>query len=283
MRTTRWVVVGLAVWMTLPAASVAVEQYAAVPAKLHGKHTLVVRGSIGRLERLNFVIDTGAVPTVVDEHIARKLTLSGEDEPLWLFSRTVQAHRVVLPRVRVGPIDAPSLPALVQDLSFIERDLGVRIDALIGLDLLAPRTFCLDYESKELVFGPARLKGSSATIEPGLAYAVVHLDVQGQPLRLLVDTGGKNIVLFDRAIRGRLPGLRVVGEKVSQNVGGQFRVRQVKLPAARLGDITLYNLGAYVLNSSGVEGMELDGLLGPTALGARRFQFDFAGNIVRWQ
>jgi len=38
--------------------------------------------------------------------------------------------------MRLGPIEAEGVPVLVRDLSFIEQDLGVRVDAMVGLDVL---------------------------------------------------------------------------------------------------------------------------------------------------
>ena len=44
-----------------------------VPFKLYRGYVIVIRGSIGGLTNLNFVVDTGAVPSVVDARIALKL------------------------------------------------------------------------------------------------------------------------------------------------------------------------------------------------------------------
>ena len=49
-----------------------------VPFKLYRGYVIVVRGSIGGLKNLNFLVDTGAVPSVVDARIARKLHLRGQ-------------------------------------------------------------------------------------------------------------------------------------------------------------------------------------------------------------
>lgn len=276
-------VAGVAALLGFSAVLLARDPHSAVPFKLYGGYTIVVSGSIGRLERLNFVIDTGAVPTVVDQRIAMKLHLSGQKESLWLFSGAVQEQRVVVPMLRIGPIQVPSLPGLVQDLSFIEQGLGTRIDAIVGLDVLGLSEFCLDYEARELSLSPTGLRGSTARIEPGLSYVVVHLEVRGQPLRLLLDTGTRDIILFEPGIWDRLPGLRIIGEKVSSNIGGQVRLRQVELSAAHLGDANLGNLSVYVMHTGDGPGVELDGLLGVTALGAKRVEFNVQQNIVTWK
>jgi predicted aspartyl protease len=104
--------------------------------KLYQGYIIVVQGSIGKLQKLNFVIDTGAVPSVVDSRVAQKLGLNGTSNSLSVFSRNVPTEELVVPNIELGAIRAVSVRVLSQDLSFIEKALGVRIDALIGLDVL---------------------------------------------------------------------------------------------------------------------------------------------------
>src|SRR5215472_17814717 len=47
-----------------------------IPFELQNGYLIVVRGSIGKLKNLSFVVDTGSSRTIVDERIARKLHLS---------------------------------------------------------------------------------------------------------------------------------------------------------------------------------------------------------------
>src|SRR3974377_391483 len=85
---------------SLPAAN----PRAQLPFKLYAGYTIVVRGSIAGRKQLNFIVDTGAVPSVVDLKVARKLGLEGQVEPLSLFSQTIEARRVTLPGLVLGPI-----------------------------------------------------------------------------------------------------------------------------------------------------------------------------------
>jgi hypothetical protein len=61
------ILASLLISQTLLAADGLVE----VPFKLYRGYVIVVKGSIAGLERLNFLIDTGAVPSVVDRRIAQ--------------------------------------------------------------------------------------------------------------------------------------------------------------------------------------------------------------------
>jgi hypothetical protein len=49
--------------------------------KLYRSYVIVARGSIGNVRNLNFVIDTGAVPSILDRRIARRLHLTRDSLP----------------------------------------------------------------------------------------------------------------------------------------------------------------------------------------------------------
>ena len=114
-----------------------------LPLKLYGQHLIVVQGSIGTLERRNLVIDTGAYPSIIDSAVAKKLHLAGRDEDLDSVDRTLTRAAVIVPSFDVGPIHVAAVRSLVNDLSAASRTFGLRIDALIGLDVLAHSSFRL--------------------------------------------------------------------------------------------------------------------------------------------
>ncbi|PYJ52899.1 MAG: hypothetical protein DME82_15400, partial [Verrucomicrobia bacterium] len=85
---------------------------------LYGGYLVVVRGSLGKLEKRNFIIDSGTNPSVLDERVARHLGLSGRKEKLRLVNREIDTTIVLIPSIRLGPLAQESMPMLVQDLSF---------------------------------------------------------------------------------------------------------------------------------------------------------------------
>jgi predicted aspartyl protease len=273
------ILASLLISQTLLAADGLVE----VPFKLYRGYAIVVRGSVAGLAKLNFLIDTGAVPSVVDQRIAKKLKLSGTAEPLSIFSQNVQAQRVVLPDLQIGPVRAERLPVLVRDLAFIEAGLGVRIDAMVGLDVLGGSSFSIDYEANKISFGPVQPSESAFPLEFGPGFVYATLAVQGQPIRLLVDTGAKDLVLFESRVHGKLSGVRRRGGKTSSNMGGEASLQQVQLPAARLGNTDLETLTAFLLDAPAQNVPGFDGLLGVRSLGLTRLSFDFERQTISWE
>ena len=170
-----------------------------VPFKLYRGYAIVARGSIGNLKNLNFLIDTGAVPSVLDRRIAERLHLRGTIERLSVFTQKLDAEHLIARNVQLAAVRSDSLPVVVQDLSFAEEALGTRIDAMIGYDLLGQSAFTIDYESNKIVFGPVEISGTSLPYESSSGYVVVEMRVRQKTLRLMVDTGASDLVLFEDA------------------------------------------------------------------------------------
>ncbi len=177
-----WLVVA---GVLLPGVLSAADRHTDVHFALYGGYTIVAQGGVGRLKNLNFIIDTGAVPSVVGQRVARKLGLVGRAEQLSVFNRNLEAQRVVLPDLVLGPLRARSVDVLVTDLSAFERALGVPIAGMIGLDVLGSSDFSIDYATKTLSFGRLEMPASvgSVPFETGQGYVTVRFQVQERPVR----------------------------------------------------------------------------------------------------
>ena len=117
MRLLAFAAMVLASYGLAPMGVAAANETNEVPFKLYRGYVIVARGSIGNLRNLNFLIDTGAVPSVLDRRIAKKLHLTGSFEKLSVFTNELEAQRVIAPEVSLGPFHADALPAVVGNLS----------------------------------------------------------------------------------------------------------------------------------------------------------------------
>lgn len=125
-----------------------------VPFELFRGYVIVAHGSVGNLKNLAFLIDTGAVPTVLDERIAHKLQLRSEGEQIDVFTKKLRTKRAIAADLRLGPLHAAELQVVILDLSFEQSAVGTRVDAIIGFDLLSQAPFTIDYESRKISVGP---------------------------------------------------------------------------------------------------------------------------------
>ena len=75
---------------------------AEIPFELHQRHLVVIEGSIGPLNGLNLLIDTGTIPSMVDTRIARKLRLHAESSTLVAFGQQVRIQSAIMDGFRIG-------------------------------------------------------------------------------------------------------------------------------------------------------------------------------------
>jgi predicted aspartyl protease len=262
----------------------AVVAHVEIPFKLYQDYLIVVRGSLGRFERLNFLIDTGANPTAVDRRIAKKLGLTGDAAKLALVYQHANVERVVLPSLQLGPIRTESVPGVAQDLSAIEKVVGVRIDAIIGFGVLSRSSFVIDYRSKKIFFGLVEPSLRTVPFETGPPNLTVQLRVQDQPVRLLMDTGTKNLLLFECQLPERLRKLPTRDVKrLSNSAESQFEVKELWVPGVRLGVTTIRLEKAFLVSDNANCGRSFDGAIGPMSLGLQWIAFDFEHQRFTWK
>lgn len=103
---------------------------------LYRDYLIVVRGSAGPLKGLNFLLDTGASPTVLDRRVAERLHLEQLPASIAVVGGSVEAAQATAPTLEVGPARRDNLNVVVEDLSFFQKAFPVRIDAVVGLDML---------------------------------------------------------------------------------------------------------------------------------------------------
>jgi predicted aspartyl protease len=230
------------------------------------------------------LIDTGAVPSAISKEMAKKLGLLGSAEQVSVMNRAIDVERVRVPKVQVGPVAADAFEMVAADLGAIERALHARLDAVIGLDLLARQNFAIDYRSKKLLFGTAVHSADSATFQlkhaAGGTYVLVPMESGGEKFQMLLDTGTKDITLFRPRLKGSVRQIRLSSDDVIVNAGGSSQIDKVVIPLVRLGSISRKQQDAYVWATPEAELRDFDGMLGPTALGAMAVGFDFDRYIM---
>ena len=254
-----------------------------LPFRTYRNYLVVVQGSLGDKRRRNLIVDTGTDPSVIDSRVAQKLHMASVVGKLAVHDQVVDAQQAVLPSVRIGTLRAESLPVLIRDLGFLQKDLGIRIDGVIGLDVLSLSNFSINYTTKRIVFGVTPVYGSSVPFQSEPPWLTVRMEVDGVSIDLLLDTAASGILLFQSRIRDRLPQLISFGERKSSNLGGDFRLQRVILATTNFGETDFGQQNAFVVEDQEDESREFDGLLGPSALGLKQIAFDFQRHTLSWK
>ena len=285
-RTFRISFLLLIIWSNSPVL-IAAEPTAQIPFKLRGGFAIVVSGAIGSQDNLNFLVDTGAVPSVVHQRLANKLNLSGPREDISVVSQNHSVERVVLPHMRLGLLEFPSVSAVVVDLAPIEKQLGLRLDAIVGLDVLGGQNLTIDYRKCEILIGVAATNGEAIPFEllseANAPYVVVRMETNSQVVRLLLDTGADSITLFAARLKGRALAAQKSGTRKDVCASGEYAVEQVQLRDVKLGGVNRGRRQATMVDVPARASQDFDGMLGPTSLGITRLAFDFRGKILYLQ
>src|SRR5579864_7844268 len=79
-----------------------------MPIELKDGYLVLAKGSIGSLNNLTFLVDTGTSRTLMDARIAKQLRLTGVASKLTAFDRDVAVELVILPDLQLGAIHAES-------------------------------------------------------------------------------------------------------------------------------------------------------------------------------
>jgi predicted aspartyl protease len=282
-RTFRLPFLLLIIWPNSPFL-IAAERTVQIPFKLYDGFAIVVRGAIGNQDNLNFLVDTGAVPSVVHQRLSYKLNLSGPREEISVVRQNRSVERVTLPHMRLGPLEFQSVSAVVVDLAPIEKRLGLRLDAIVGLDVLGGQNLTIDYRKCQILIGEAATDGEAIPFEllseAEAPYVVLRLEANSQVVRLLLDTGADGITLFAARLKGRPLATRKFGASKDVSAGGEYAVEQVQLQDVRLGGMKRGGRQATMVDAAARASQDFDGMLGPTSLGITRLAFDFRGKIL---
>ncbi len=238
------------------------------------QYQVVARGSIGPMNGLKFLIDTGSMPSVVDRRVAKMLAMNVEGSETVSFGQKSRSGTTVLPNIQLGSLRVAALRASVGDLSFLRG-----VDAIMGLDVLSRTSFSIDYREQQLALGPVRAGEVNVSLGFTFPFATVNVDLGGQAFRLIADTGSRRLVLFEHRLGPRLPDLAARGYVQLYDAGGKYRLKRVALPRLTVGGSAMEGVEGFVSGAS-MDGYPagIDGVLGIRALASRRVDFDFERN-----
>jgi len=253
-----------------------------LPIHLHWDYLVVVEGSIGNMQKLNFLVDTGAYPSIVDQKIARHLGLAEQPATVNLTTKTVQSRLVVLPSITLGPVHAESLPVLAEDLSFLKTAVGQKVDGVVGLDFLRKCNFTINYRTKEMIFGAIDTLTFSASFDTALPLVTIRTRFQNRQLRLVVDSAGADLTLFQSRVHDT-SAFQALDAGVATDARGPFHRRKVRVPEVYLGTETIGEQIAFVVDDRRDHGVNFDGVLGVRGPQFRKIAFDFEHGRFSWE
>jgi predicted aspartyl protease len=254
-----------------------------LPFRLSHGYLIVVEGQIGTQSNLKFILDTGATMSIVDTKIADKLRLP-QQHPMesFNFDRKLAWEQATIPEIQFGPVKASNTLVLVGHLADYS-EFAQNVDAIIGLDLLKLSNFGIDYVAKKIIFDSPK-PGARAPHDAALSNGLVfEAQIQGHPVRLIVDTGFPGILLFEERVRATVPELRLIGKVSDVTIGGRLHARKATLSGVVIGPLHM-DVSVFLTKGPAAELLPgVTGVLGIAELNARRINFDFVKGTLSWE
>jgi predicted aspartyl protease len=247
---------------------------------LYWRYLIVAQGSAGPLKGLNFLLDTGASRTVLDPRVARKLRLEEQPASVVVVGGSVQAAWASLPSLNFGPLQRENVSIQIVDLSFLQKSLPIRVDGIIGLDVLGQSPFVIDYVSRKIHFGASPALPNAIPLHVSNGLPIVDGEVNGVAASLLLDTGAPSLILFARNVAGPVAGLKVSTAQRSPESIGEFDHKQGTLHSLRLGETEFGKEPFSVASEGPPAGYAFDGMLSPAALGVTKVAIDLGRGQV---
>jgi hypothetical protein len=252
-----------------------------IPFRLCNDNLIAVKGSIGRIKNVNFILDTGTSPTIIAETIAAHLKLRGQAGSVVTLNGTTHAESLILPHLQIGPLQADSAKVVVNDLRPLEQTLGISLGGVVGLDILSTANFSIDYHRKKIVFGGVASREKSVPLATRSPYLLVRAEIEGQQLRLLLDSGTPGLLLYRNRIDTKPEKLRVDPNRLLFTAGGMNQVRWLHAEV-KLGQHHLSAVDVAIVDVDSDPGNDFDGLLGFAKMGFRKVTFDFQNGLFGW-
>jgi len=260
-----------------------------LPFRLLSGFLIEVFGEIAGRNSLNFVLDTGSTISLVDNRVAAQLHLSLRPAQTLSFGTKTRWQLTTIPEVRFGQIQAKDVDMMVGDLSAFSS-YAKGIDAVIGTDLLKLSNFSIDYTTKTIVFHLklreyARRAAQSppTSTDPQSDCVILELQIQGHPVKLIVDTGFPGVLLYEERLRRAVPELRFVRPPKPVIMGESLQGQQGVLPDVLLGAHT-DQITVFIIHDRAPGQLSgIDGVVGLPPLKARRVHFDFLQKRLSWE
>lgn len=246
--------------------------------KLVRDYLIIAQLAVGRFRNLNFIVDTGSNRTIIDKRLADRLELRPTKAQLTAINAIAAVAESTVAEIQVGSRRFTSVPVLVSDLTPLRQPLGAQLDGIIGTDLLGHDQLGIDYRTRTLTLGECSAGNFRVPFETTTQLAGVRANIDGRPVRLLVDTGASATLLF-RA--GHLAPAKASTDR-GFGFAGQMAVSRSLLRDASLGEDSLANRPAFVVDHRPDDLADFEGFLSPAALGFKRICLDFARREFSW-
>ncbi|MGA9811984.1 MAG: aspartyl protease family protein [Terriglobales bacterium] len=253
-----------------------------IPFGIYNGNLIIVKATVGSVKNVNLILDTGTSPTAINKVMADRLNVRGKAGLLQTLTGTTQVQSVTLPSIQIGPLHADFITGVVEDLSFLERSLGISLGGIVGLDILRSSSFAIDYRRQKIIFGPVAASEKAVHFETQIPYLSVKAMIEGQEVRLLVDSGTPGLLVYRNRLRIAPKQLHVDPNASISTAGGATHVSWLSTEVS-IGKGSLGTRNVAIADVDSDHQSDFDGLLGLATIGFHKVCFDFENGLFVWE
>jgi TPR repeat protein len=223
---------------------------------------IVITAHLEGHANLQFMLDTGASASFIDQKTAAALNIQPSDtyttgngigKELLLSAVTNPLH-FGLPGLNLGAVSFRLFST-----SSWDRPIGMHIDGILGTDLLKSYAIRLDYRRRTLEFmDPAALAVSQAGVPIPLDFEhslilvqaqINKFNVESNPTGLIVDTGSNESITLSGNFFDENPQMKFSRGVSSYSLGGGGATTETITRCAllRLGDLVIRNPSVHIM------------------------------------
>ena len=232
---------------------------------------IIVEANANGKGPFKFLVDTGSSATVITEEVIDALGFHSKSPTTGKPSVGCCASTVVkLRSMQIGKTEAKDVPVVLGNLSAISRDIGTKIDGIIGSTFMTGYEVIIDYPKQEILFGnnnQGEAKGEVFRFADRVPFIIAEAMVNGKgPFSFLIDAGATITTITEQTADALGLYRKASGQRKA--LSGSFagvimdlaRADSVQVGAAEARDI---NVGVHNLTplSHGI-GTPIDGIIG---------------------
>lgn len=225
---------------------------------------IMVKARVNSEGPFEFLVDTGSSVTVITKETVEALGFQEKLSDLKKGSMSCCSSTLIgVGSIEVDDVEAKDIPVAVGNLSTISKEIGARIDGIIGATLMKNYKVTVDYPKQEIFFEKLSKGGGSRKVP----FIVVEVMVNCRgPFSFLVDTGA-SITTITKHI-SEAPGLYQKAWGQRRALSGSFagvvmtlaKAESIQVGDARAKDI---DVGLHDLTPlPNVMGTPVDGVIG---------------------
>lgn len=230
--------------------------------------------------RLDFLLDSGASSTLIDQQVATQLHLVISTPQKASFGGDFSYSRTLVDAMTIGGETQRNVTVLT---SPFERQMEERkIVGLLGGDFFAKHLVCVDFEHKKVIVtrpadAPEGPSWIGLSIDTSYRVPRVHARFNGVEGTFIVDLGAVDTMLYGhyfKQFHPNKPGV-VMGSVVG--VANQtVEYHQYTFSRFDFGNLAFADATVIVASGSKFEGLTYDGLIGRNILSNFNLAFDYA-------